>query len=232
MPLLKAHSAPRLRESSIVMDLSDLEREATQIVKSAKAQADEMLAAARAAAQREAAAIREQARAQGHAEGLVKGLEEGRKSGHDAAVAETSALVKDLTARWSQSLEIIHQHMPAHAADAKSDLLRLALAIAARVTHQEALRNKKVAEAVAADALALAATARRITLLANPAEADLLNAYLPELVAKLRTIDSVQLLPDPSITPGGVIAQFGAGEIDARLETQLQRITDELLAAE
>jgi flagellar assembly protein FliH len=232
MPLLKAEAAQRVRQSSIVMDLSDLEHEATQIIGRAKMQAEKLVAEAREAAQREAVNIREAARQAGHAEGLAAGQEEGRRTGHDAAVANVAANLNELVARWSQTLEIIHQNMPAHAADAKTDLLRLALAIAARVTHQEALRNKQVAPAVATDALSLAASARRITLLTNAGETELLQTYMPELLAKLRTIESVEVVADELVTPGGVVAQFGAGQIDARMETQLQRIADELLAAE
>jgi flagellar biosynthesis/type III secretory pathway protein FliH len=122
--------------------------------------------------------------------------------------------------------------MPAHAADARTDLVRLALAIAARVTHQEALKNKHVAEAVVADALALAAGSRTVTLHVHPDEEPALAAYLPALLAKIRTTASVALVPDPAVTPGGVLTHFGAGQIDARLETQLQRIADELLASD
>lgn len=232
MPLLKANIAQQTRQSCIVMDLSDLEHEATQIVSKARAEADRLLTEARQTAQREAAQIREDARTAGHTEGLQAGLAEGQKSGHDAAVATTTTLLNDLTARWSQALEILHQHMPAHAADARTDLVRLALAIAARVTHQEALKNKHVAEAVVADALALAANSRTVTLHVNPDEEATLAAYLPALLEKLRTTASVALVPDPEVTSGGVITHFGHGQIDARLETQLTRIADELLAAD
>jgi flagellar assembly protein FliH len=232
MPLLKASTAQQTRQSCIVMDLSDLEHEATQIVSKARAEADRILADARQSAGREATQIREEARAAGHAEGLQAGLAEGQKTGHDAALANTTPILNDLTARWSQALEILHQHMPAHAADARTDLVRLALAIAARVTHQEALKNKHVAESVVADALALAATSRTVSLHINPDEEPTLVAYLPALLEKLRTTASVALVPDPEVTPGGVITHFGHGQIDARLETQLARIADELLASE
>ena len=57
----------------------------------------------------------------------------------------------------------------------------------------------------------------------------MLNHFVPELLAKLRSIEDVQIVPDEAVSPGGCIVRFGAGQIDATLETQLRRIADELL---
>ena len=35
--------------------------------------------------------------------------------------------------------------------------------------------------------------------------------------------------PDDAVTPGGCLLRFGTGQIDARIETQLDRIAQELL---
>lgn len=232
MPLLKANIANRARESAIVMDLGDLEREAAELISRARSDGQRLVDSARDEATRVSSQIREDARAAGHAAGYAAGLEEGRKTGHDAAVAQTSAMLNDVTARWSQALELLHQHMPAHVADARTDLVKLALAIAAKVTHAEALRNRQVVVDTAAEALRLAAGARLVTIRVQPAEVAMLESYLPALLAKIRTVGSVELAADETITPGGVVATFGGGEVDARMETQLQRIAVELLGAD
>lgn len=232
MPVMKAAVAPKIPRSAIVMDLSDLEREAGQIVALARSEATKILADAKAAAERDALRIREEARSAGHQEGYDAGLEAGQKAGHDEALGVYSQAFKDLSSRWTQTLDILHQNMPGYVADAKTDLLRLALAIAERVTHQEALRNRKVTEATVADTLKLAAHARTVILQVHPSEMEALELYLPDLLAKVRTIESIELTPDDSISPGGCAVRFGSGEIDARMETQLKRIADEILAGE
>lgn len=230
MPLLKAqHTSEKLRESAIVMDLSDLERQAGQIVAQARAQSERIVAEARAAAQRETVRIREEARAAGHAEGLQAGLAEGRQQGHDEAAAGAQAQLQELVGRWSQTLDLLQQHMPVHVADARTDLIRLALGIAARVTRQEALRNRQIAPVLAEETLRMIGAARLVALHVSPQEMELLEAYLPDLLARLRSIESVQLTPDESVGPAGCVVRFGAGEIDARLETQLDRVAQELL---
>ena len=231
MPVMKAQPQ-QSGQSAIVMDLSDLEREAAHILAHARTEASRFISDARATADREALRIREEARQVGHREGHHAGLELGRVQGHDEVVAQTTPQLRDLVARWSQTLELFHQNMPLHMADAKTDLVRLALAIAQRITHLEALRNRQVVQATVEEALHTLGSARVVALHVNPQEMDLLETYLPDLLAKLRSIESVELTADDSITPGGCELRFGAGQIDARLETQLQRIADELLATE
>ena len=231
MPIMKAQPQ-QSGQSAIVMDLSDLEREAANILSRARAEAGRIISDARATADRESLRIREEARQVGHREGYNAGLELGRVQGHDEVVAQTSQQLRELTARWSQTLELFHQNMPLHMADAKTDLVRLALAVAERITHVEALRNRQVVQATVEEALRTLGSARVVALHANPQEMDLLETYLPDLLTKLRSIESVELTADETVAPGGCELRFGAGQIDARLETQLQRIADELLATE
>lgn len=229
MPILKAEQSRRVRESVIVMDLSDLERQASEIVSLGQTEATRLIADGKAAADRESLKIRETARQAGHAEGFKAGMEQGVKQGREEALAAVSAQVNELIARWSQTLELFHQNLPSHLADAKTDVVRLALNVAGRVTHQEALRNRQVAPGVCEDALRMLTAARRVTLQVNPVEVELLTQFIPQLLSALQGIEDVKIAADAGMSPGGCTLRFGEGEIDARLETQLRRISEELL---
>ena len=229
MPVMKSHHSPHLRQTAIVMDLSDLETQAAAIVADAKAQAAQILATARAQGTQQSDAIREIARQTGHDEGFAAGHAEGVKQGHDEAVAQTQAGLNELTARWSKTLDLLQQNLPTHLADARLDLVRLSIAIATRITHQEALRNTGVIESTLDDALKLVTGGRSVSLHIHPDEVPAIEAYLPGLLAKLRSIPEIQLAPDDAITPGGCTIHYGSGQIDATLETQIKRIADELL---
>jgi flagellar biosynthesis/type III secretory pathway protein FliH len=159
---------------------------------------------------------------------MAKGL----KQGHDEALAAVSQRLAELLDRWSKTLDILQQNMPAHVADARSDMVKLSLAIAEKVTHQTALRDRAVAQATMEDTLGLIGSARKVVIHVHPDEEALLQEYLPDLLAKMRTIESVELVSDESVGAGGCIAKFGAGEVDARLQAQLDRIANELLAGE
>jgi flagellar biosynthesis/type III secretory pathway protein FliH len=61
---------------------------------------------------------------------------------------------------------------------------------------------------------------------------DHLENYLPDLLSSLRSIESIELTPDETVGQGGCILRFGAGQVDARLETQIERIAAELVGSE
>lgn len=232
MPVVKAQHTSQLHQSAIVMDLADLERQAASIVTAAKAEADRLLAQARASAEVEASAIKEQSRQAGRAEGYQAGLAEGQQKGHDEAVAQASAGLTQLIERWDQTLTRLEENLPAHLADAKADLVRLAVAIASRVTHQEALQNQGTVTANVEAAMSLVSAGRTVAVHVHPDEVAVLEGYVPRLLERMRQVSGVEVKPDDSLTPGDCVLRFGAGEIDARLETQIQRIADELLARE
>ena len=231
MPVVKAQTARTHHQSAIVMDLSDLEQQASRIISEAKSGAMKILADARAQASADAAGVKEAARKAGHDEGFALGESKGHQAGHDEAVKKVTQSLQELTVRWSQTLDILEQNLPTHVADAKTDLVKLSLAIATRVTRSEALANRSVAEATVAEALSLVGAGRTVALHVNPDEFTAIETYLPALVAKLRTITSIELKRDETITPGGCEVRFGAGQIDARIETQLDRIAAELLSS-
>ncbi len=229
MPVMKAQHLQRTRATPIVMDLSNIEQEAASIIAQAKAQAAQIMDNARAEADRLRLRVLEEARNAGKAEGFQEGLAQGQKQGHDEAVAQVSVQLQELSSRWAQTLDLLQQHMPAHIADAKTDLVRLALMIARRITHDESLKNRKVAPAIVEEVLRSIAATRRVALHVHPGELPQLETYLPALSATFRGIEEIQLVSDESVSAGGCIARFGAGEIDARVETQLQRVAEELL---
>ena len=233
MPLVKAHhqSLPA-RQSAIVMDLADLEQQASKMIELAQRQAQEILAAARAEAEREGVELREQARQTGQREGYEAGFQAGQAKGHEEAVAQAGEGFAALVARWSATLEKLEANLPMHLADVRVDLVKLALAIAAKVTRQEALRNTGVMHTNVQEALALVTAGRSVVVQIHPDEMAVLEGYLPQLVERFRSISGIELKADAGIEPGGCVLAFGSGEIDARLETQIQRIADELVGPE
>jgi flagellar assembly protein FliH len=232
MPLVKAQYAKPLRQTAIVMDLADLEQQAAQIVEQARRQGEQIIAEARQQAQQQGLEIREQARQAGLAEGQAAGMKAGQAQGHDEAVAQATNGLNALIERWTKTLADFQNRLPTHLTDLRVDVAKLALAIAARITRQEALRNKEVLRANTAQALALVTAGRSVEIRIHPDELNVLEGYVGELVSQFRSVGAIELKTDDTITPGGCVLSFGAGQVDARLETQIQRIADELVGAE
>jgi flagellar assembly protein FliH len=232
MPVVKAQQTHHLQNTAIALDLSDLEEHARNIIKKAHAQAATIIETAKTQSAADAQAAREEARRTGHDEGHKAGLEQGLTAGRQQAQAQHAPAIQQLVSHWAQTLTIFQQNLPSHLADARTDLVRLAIDIAAAVTRQESLRNTNVAKANVDASLALVTAGRNAVLQLHPDEIPTLEDYIPELLATFKNVTSIELQPDPSVEPGGCITRFGAGQVDARLETQITRIADELLAKE
>ena len=69
----------------------------------------------------------------------------------------------------------------------------------------------------------------RITLRMNPADLEALKAQNIALLEEFDAIDDLEIIPDDSVAPGGCVAQSELLEVDARMESQFQKIVDALL---
>jgi len=180
-------------------------------------------ARALAQAQLEAEQIRAQARAEGYAQGLSAGREQGALEVANAARAlgEAAAAIESLRVELVQAIE--------H--DAIGLGLQLAEKILAGVPQ---LPEERVREAVKGG-LERIADRHKIAVLVNPTELEALNSAIGQLTEVGSGVELCEVQPDERVEPGGAIVRTAAGEVDASVETQLQRareVVEASLAAE
>jgi flagellar assembly protein FliH len=172
-----------------------------------------------AAAQAEAAAIREAARGDGWAEGRDAGLAEGRAA-VAAAVAALSTAVTELEAMRAAVAETV-----------ELDAVELAMQLAEKVVAGAiAVEPGRVADVVRG-ALRRLAERRRVTVLVHPDDLDAVRAVAEGFAAELGGIEHCDVQAERRIAPGGAIVRTDEGQIDASIETQLARAR-ELVEAE
>jgi len=104
-----------------------------------------------------------------------------------------------------------------------------------------ALAEKVLAASVAVDSGAVLETVRgalrglvereRITVLVNPAELDLVRAARDELTASLGGVEHCEIQAERRVGPGGAIVRHADGQVDARVETKLERAREVVEAA-
>jgi flagellar assembly protein FliH len=210
---------------------ADLEQQGRAIIERAEAQAREILAAAR----REAAGVSEHERRRAHDEGLAAGraagLEQIRSEAHAAAVREARQGVAQLAGSLRHVLAEFDQHKRSLIAAAESGLIELALQIARRVCKLEVGQSSAAALANARTLLDMAQHAEDVELCFNPGDFELLKETGPQLVRAGRQYSHVGLAADPSVERGGCRLRTRAGQIDAGIEVQLQRIAEALRVA-
>lgn len=204
----------------------DVERQAREVLDRAERQAAEILAAARRAADAEAA--RE------HSRGYEAGFQEGREAGRlealsearDAALQESREALARLDRGLTEVLGAFEAEKRRLLSAAETGLIELALAIARRVCGRTAALHADVAIETTRRLLDLARHEHDVELLLNPAEYATVQHALPELLHTLGSSAHVRLRADEGIGPGGCVLRGRCGTIDATIDTQLDRIAE------
>lgn len=226
--LLKANDVRGLG-SKVVFNFDDLRQRGDEYVESVKRQVEELLSSA----QTEVLALRQSAHDVGLNEGRTEGLKQANaaieqrareiaeKTAADAlatalpalnSVAESLALERD---RWIGDWEAI--------------VIRLAAAIASRLLGHELRVDPDGAREMIRQALQLAVGASRIRVRLHGDDAALLGPQASEVVRAFASCGEAEIIPDNSLTRGGCLIETQHGQIDARLETVLDRIVAQLL---
>jgi flagellar assembly protein FliH len=165
-----------------------------------------------AAAQADAAAIREQA----FAEGYAAGLEEAR---------DRTAPAADALATAARELAAL-RHEAAHAAEAAA--VDLALQIAEHALGAAlAVQPERVLDVVRG-ALRRLVERERLVVLVNPEDLDMVRAGIGTLAGELGGIGHVDVQAERRVLRGGAVVRTAEGDVDADLATKLQRAREVL----
>ena len=164
-----------------------------------------------ATAEAEAAQIREHARAEGYAEGYATAREEALAQAAPAVQALAEVLVQAQAER-----ERVVDNMEEAA-------VGLALQIADKaLTGAITAQPERVVDVVRG-ALRCLVERERVTILVNPEDLEIVREAVDGLVRQLGGMDHVDVQEERRVNRGGAIVRSAAGEIDASLQTKLDR---------
>jgi flagellar assembly protein FliH len=176
-----------------------------------------------AEAQRDA--IRELARHEGLELGRQDALEQASKAERERVAAETAGL-SDLLRKIGAGLEAKRAEL---AGAAERDLIKLALAVAAKIVKAEILRGGPVARENLRRAVELTARRQDIKVVVHPADLARLSEFLPELRREFSDLQNISLEAGDAVGVGGALVQTREGSVDASVATQLEEIERGLL---
>jgi flagellar assembly protein FliH len=166
----------------------------------------------------EAERLRAEARTEGYADGNRIGREEG--AGEVARLAD--ALGEALHGIESLRGEVVEA--------IEHDALELGLQLAEKIVGGVLeLRRELILDAVQG-ALGRVSERRRITVLVSPAELDLVKTVIGEKVRD-SGVEVCEVRPDEAVAAGGAIVRTTEGEVDAGVETQLERAREVIEAS-
>lgn len=212
-----------------LFSLADIEQQACAILVRARAEADQILADAK----RIADGLRANAAAEGKAAGMAQGQKEGREQA--LAAAKTQALTEQKTkltetiaALTNAAAQIEAKHVALEQA-AHAEVVKLAIAIARRVTRTLAANDVTIAQANIQEAVRMATSKASVRIAIHPSQRASLLELLPKLKLQWPAMQHVELIDDANLAVGGCKVFTVSGVIDADLDRQLDRIEAELM---
>jgi flagellar assembly protein FliH len=159
----------------------------------------------------EAEQIREDARREG--------FEAGRAAGHELGSAEVAAAAGALAAAVAGIEALRGEIVEAVEADA----IDLALGLAAKILAGAQQARPELVVDVVQGALRRINDRRKITVMVNPADLDVVKAAIGELTAQGSGVELCELQSDERVGVGAAIVRTSEGEVDASVHTQLER---------
>jgi flagellar assembly protein FliH len=181
----------------------------------------------------EAMEIVNQARAQA-AQIKVKATEEGRQAAIQAAQASLKARLDqqlgDILTALRQAVVQIEQSRQAWQQHWECHTVNLAAAMAVRICRRELSRQPDISLTWIREALAMAGNNAEVTVRLHPDDCANLSEHIEKLRHELTGIGPVKIVADATISAGGCRVDTEFGSLDQQLESQLNRITEELLS--
>lgn len=226
--LLKA-DAMRGRGSKIAFNYDDLRKQCDDHVEKIRLQARQLLIDA----QTQADALRRQAFAEGEAAGKKLGLEEAQRLIESRAVElanqRTADQLRTTLPALQAAVSALQVERDRWLAWWETAAVRLSVAIAEKILRREIAHRPECVPTMISEALQLVAGNPHVKVRMHSADIEQLRGYGHEILQHLNALGESSLTSDDLISRGGCLIETRHGVVDARLETQLTRITDELL---
>lgn len=172
----------------------------------------------------------------GYLEGYKRGYKEGFEKGEKEAQERYKKLeefleknFKEKTSAIEEFLKNLEKEIQEIILNLDKDILKLSLNIAEKIILKELNIDPEVSLRVIREALNYIAEGTEVNIKVNPKEYQFLEENLLKYIIPPRRI---KLIPDESISEGGVFIETSLGIIDATFEKRWKKILEELLSDE
>lgn len=153
-------------------------------------------------------------------EAYEKGFAQGEKDGLELGEKKAIKMIENMENLFIEighlRKDILKQH--------EREILELIFAITKKIIHDQAGLNEDNIKNTVFQALDLTAVKNEIILKINPEDCDLIEALRPSLFTTFKELKSITVTSDPCISRGGCLLETPHGDVDATLETRLEKI--------
>lgn len=226
--ILKA-DALRGLGSQVVFNFDDLRRQCDDYVDETRRHAQTILDDARREADEMRQRTYEQARQAGRKHGLEEAEEHIHKRAAELADIKAREALHTALPALQAAAETLRQERDHWLADWETAAVRLCAAIAEKLLRREVQRTPELVRTMFAETLQLVVGTASIRVRVHPDDLRVFGNAAEEMVCRMASCGQATLVPDETVSPGGCVIETQHGCIDGRVETQIERITSELL---
>lgn len=229
--LLKAADLRRAGEghAPVAFNVEDLHQRCEQHLEKIREQTRQLILEAHA----EAAELREAAVASGHQEGLARGMAEAEAQiaarSSEQATALSSQQLQTVVPALNELARLLQLEREQWRAEWESAAVRMAIAVAGRIVRRQLAADPELAREAVSAALELVAGVPRLKIHFHPDDLTTLGPFASTMLSGMSASTEVEMVASPDMERGGCLIDTDHGEVDASLQTQLDRIADELL---
>ncbi|EAQ82022.1 FliH/SctL family protein [Blastopirellula marina] len=171
-------------------------------------------------AQQEAAKIRQQAAAAGQGDATQK-AQQTLKTQVDQQAATVVPALQQIVKELSEAKQVFLKEW-------EDAALHVACSIAEKIIRREVAARPEIGVEMIRETIKLASGCSEIVVHMNPADIDAMDQGASNSANVLRRLSPSQIVPDPALSRGSCRVETQFGEIDGQIETQLQRIEEQL----
>jgi len=157
-------------------------------------------------------------------EAYEKGFAQGEKDGFELGEKKAAKTVEKIEKIFVE-LAALRQEILKHY---EKDIIDLVFAIAEKIVHFKIKSDGKAVKDAILSALDLAGQKSKVVVRVNPEDYDFVENFRPDLFTEYKELKSVIVTSDHSISRGGCFLETPSGDVDARVESQLERIYQSL----
>jgi flagellar assembly protein FliH len=201
---------------AVAFNFSDMSQRAEQFIEETQAKAKALISAAEADAKQ----IRKAAMERGKQDAVDQAIQ--------ASQTQINQQLRTLAPAIQQAIHSVNEIRQTWIKQWENNILKLAIQIAERIVRREVQQQPEISQTLIREALEMAAPQDKLQLYLNPQDYSALGDYVEELSKEFSQLSPLEVHSSPDIQPGGCRLVTDHGTIDQQIDSQLQRVYEEL----
>jgi flagellar assembly protein FliH len=227
--VLKAHDARDLG-SKVAFNFEDLRHQAAAQLAAARAEAVALVEQARREAEMLKQKTLAEARDLGRKEGMKDAHAQIEKQAKLQADQRLGEQLKTVLPALAQAAQALREERENWLARWEQGAIELGIAVAEKLVRSQLTTRPELATGMIDAALQLAVGQPHVRVFLHPQDRERLGDRAEQVIQSITACATPELIDDPTLAPGDCRLETTHGEVDARLDTMLGRIAEELLS--